>query len=79
MASGHPVLVVGGQQLTFLVTTPRGRAVLALLSVDVSLRTRGYPALPASLGPAVVYSRYSYSEPWLVYNGALRCLSGPSS
>jgi hypothetical protein len=34
-ASGHPVLVVGGQQLAFLVTTPRGRAVLALPGVDV--------------------------------------------
>ena len=34
-ASGHPVLVVGGQQLAFLVTTPRGRAVLAPPSMDV--------------------------------------------
>jgi len=34
-ASGHPVLVVGGQQLAFLVTTPRGRAVLALPSMNV--------------------------------------------
>jgi len=34
-ASGHPVLVVGGQQLAFLVTTPCGRAVLALPNMNV--------------------------------------------